>query len=283
MTSKSVITLSIAAIIFLLVANFSLWLNNNIFSRDTFVKTVVSTVRTHEVRNAIASETVDQLFENSPILDRLAGNTLTSAISGLLASDLARPVLDRMAARVNILLTSKRPMGIEFDISPIKGFVKPITSVLEKRFGLAESQQKLPNTITLVKKGEFPSIYSWAIVLLWIGPIVGLIGLGTIIGLIWKSTHEQRPSVLKVIGASMTIGAFLFIVLTTLLKAPILASISSSNAQIIAENLFDAFAGKLTAQTWILTVAGLLLVGAGYLIPEAEGYYKKSRSLKSAA
>lgn len=276
---------SIVAVVFLLVASFSLWLNSNIFNRQNFTTTTVEVVRKPAVRSAISAEVIDQVFKNSPILQQIAGDTLNSAVVGLLGSSAAKPILTQVADQANILITSPNPQAVAIDISSVRGFIKPIASVVNKNLGGSISAANVPKEIVLIKQGEVPSIYSWGVVLLWLGPILGLIGLGILIGLIWRAGDAARTSVLKTTGATLSIGSVIFIILVATLKAPILASIVSANVRVIADNIFDAFAGKLMGQTWILFVAGLFLVAAGYLLPRVRKMpaTQKIRNLKIAS
>src|SRR3990172_5454180 len=113
---RTIIALAIVSVVFLLVANFSLWLNNNIFNRQAFVRTTVDVVQTQDVRNAIGAETVDQVFKDTPVVKRVLGDTLKSAISGLLASQAAQPVPEEVAQQANILITAPEPQEVKFDI-----------------------------------------------------------------------------------------------------------------------------------------------------------------------
>ncbi len=285
MSSKTAIVLAIVSALFLLTANFALWLNNSIFDRQAFARTTVDVVKTQDVRNAIGAETVNQVFKDNPVVKRVLGDTIQSAISGLLASQAAQPVLQEVAQEANILITAPEPQEVKFDISGVKAFIKPIASALNKETGRTIASTKIPNSIVLIKKGEVPSIYSWGVVLLWLGPILGLIGLGIIVGLIWRAGFDRRPSVLRVTGLTLAIGSLIFIILIRTLKAPMLASIVSANVRVIADSIFDAFAGQLTGQTWWLVIAGVAIAAIGYLLPRARETEpaRKMRDLKIAS
>lgn len=282
-TKTWTITLSITALMFVLTANFSIWLNNSIFDRQAFVNTTVQTIQEPQARKAISGEIVGTAFKSLPIVQGVVGEPLQSAINGLLGSERFKPILEGLAEKLNIMLTAKTPQSVVVDISGLKTFIKPIAGALDKQLGQTIPVADLPDSLVLIAKGEIPSIYSWAVVLLWVGPILGLLGLAIIIGLIRRSGNEQRPETLKTIGSILAVGSLVFIVLIKVLKAPILASVSSSNAKIVVGDLFDAFAGALTRQTWLPAIAGLVLIGVGYLITRVKTETTAAQKLKEAA
>ena len=184
---------------------------------------------------------------------------------------------------MNILITAKEPQSVTVDISAIKGFIKPIAGALDKRFGASVQVGDVPDSLVLIQKGEIPSIYGWAVVLLWVGPILGLIGIAILAGLIWRAASEDRPAVLRVAGSVLAIGSVVFVVLVRGMKAPILASVTSGNGKIIVGDIFDAFSAGLTAQTWLLAIIGLILIGAGYVLPRAWWKQPTPEKLREAA
>ena len=265
----AVIFLSVIAVILLLGANFSLWLNNYLFNRETFVTTSVEVFQKPAVRNAVGAEIVDQLFGDLPVVRQVVGEPVKGVISGFIASPTAKPLLRPVAEQANILLTAKEPQGIAFDISSVDNLLKPVFRILRREFSRTISLKKLPKKIVLLKKGEVPSIYRWGIVWLWAGPVFGLMGLGLIIGLVWRAGAEGRPRVLRTTGVVLALASLIFIFLAKAIKAPVLASISGSNVRIIADNIFDVFAGRLTMQTWFLVLVGALMTAAGFFLPRA--------------
>jgi hypothetical protein len=279
------IILSIVAVVFLLVANFSIWLNTNIFNRQNFTATTVAVIQTPAVRSALSQETIDQIFKNIPVVKQVAGDTLSSAISGLLGSTAAKPVLQGVANEVNVLITSPNPQGVSIDISSFRGLIKPVASALNKNVGSSIVSTKVPKEIVLLQKGDIPSIYSWGVVLLWLGPILGLIGLGILVGLIWTAGESARSYVLKATGFTLAVGSLVFMFLVGILKAPMLASIVSANVRIVADNIFDAFAGKLIGQSWVVFFAGVILAVAGYYLPRVRKTQtaQKIRNLRIAS
>ncbi|MDP1809198.1 MAG: hypothetical protein Q8L35_06650 [Actinomycetota bacterium] len=285
LSSTAVIVWSIVAVLLLMIANFSLWLNGSLFNRDAFVATTVGVIQTKEVSDAIGGVVVDQAFKNNPIVGQIAGDTIKSAVSGLLGSQTAAPLLKNFAEEANVLLTAPKPQGVKIDISGFKAFIQPMAGVLDKQFGTHLSATPLPNSIDVIKKGDVPSLYRPGTVLLWLGPILGLIGLATIVTLVWRAGVAGRASVLRLSGSVLSIGSLVFIILVRSAKAPVLAAIVSSNVRLIAGSLFDAFAGLLTNQTWGFFFLGLLMVGAGYLLPRARQLpvAQKIRDLKIAS
>lgn len=282
MKSKAVaIILSIVAVLFVLTMNFSLWLNGTIFDRENFSKITVDTIQQSEVTDAISAELVDTALQNRPLVKNLVGDTVQSAISGLLASERLQPVLEKLADRFNVLLTSKTPQEVVIDTTGVKTFIKPLANAINEQSGGQISDANLPDEVVLVQKGEIPSIYSWGVVMIWLGPILGFIGIGIFVALIWAAGAQYRQRSLKITGISLIVSSLLFIILVGSTKSSILASVTNSNAKVIADNLFSAYTNSLTNRTWILAIIGGALTVTGYFLPQikqSEAFTKLKRA-----
>lgn len=275
MSLKVVIPLSILAVILLLVFSFSYWLNANIFNKQNFINKTVDVIERQEVRNAISAEIVDQAFADLPLIRETVGDFAQSSIAGLLGSRAVQPVLRAAAGGINNLITSPNPKAVTIDTSGVSRFIIPIATAVNKQLGTQINTGNIPKSLTLLEKGQIPSIYSWGIVLLWVGPIAGIIGLGLIIAMIWMAKPERRRSVLKAIGMTLVIGGIITNILMSMLESPILAGIQSENIRVVASNIYRSFAGSFIFQNWILVAIGVLVVASGYILPYALGWIAK--------
>ena len=262
--------------LFILIANFSIWLGGSIFNRDAFSNTAVTVIRTGPVRDAISAAIIEDVLKKVPTLKAApdvrasVGSSLKGIVSGILASNTARPVLENLAAGVQKSFTAQQPTAVKFDLRSTVRQLQPFVATINREFDVHISTSELPKTIVVVKKGELPSIYGWGVPLLWFGPLLGVFGLALIIGAVWFA-GSARALVLRVNGVVLTIFALVFLALVRFAASPLSAMVQTENARVITLKLFDAFSAQLTAQTWILVGTGALLAAAGFLLPRLAG------------
>lgn len=265
MSKKIIIPLAVIAVVFILTANFSLWLGNNIFNRQAFVDTTVAVARDRTVREATADEFTSMLFEDHPILSRIAEEPVNDVIVGLLGSDAVKPAMEAVAGRLNDLLTAKNPQGVSVDLSGADRFLGPVAVALGRELQV-EVPRQLPDRLVIVEKGEIPSIYGWGSMMLWLGPVLGLIGIAILAGLALAARGGERLPVAKTEGLALTIGSAVFILLVLIMRAPVLADVSNQNMRVIVGSVFDAFARTLVLQTLLLAVIGLVPVVVDFIV-----------------
>jgi hypothetical protein len=173
--------------------------------------------------------------------------------------------LDSLAGGVQKSLTAPKPTAVKLDVQKVTRQFEPFLTRINNQFGLNLSVNDLPKNIVVVKAGEMPSIYSWGAPLLWFGPILGIFGLALIIGAIGFA-GSTRAFVLMANGIVLVVSALLFLLLIRFAATPLSAAVQNSSARVITLRLFDAFSGQLSAQTWVLAGAGILLAAAGVLL-----------------
>lgn len=267
MSPRMMTALAITATVFLLIANFGLWLERQIFNQDRFVQTAVQVIKTQEVRDAISEEIIDEAFADLPKLEQVAEEFLQSPLSALLDSDIVESATEEIAREIQVALTSKDPQAVAIDISGVTEPAKNIARVLPNLDKEIESAiRNLPDSIVLIEKGEVPSLYTMGTVFLPLGRISVVAGLAIIVGLIWVAVAGRLSRVLKILGSSLSIGAVIFLILIWALQSSILASVGGGNIQIIVSNIYEAFINLLVRQTFVMLLGGLLIIAGGYIL-----------------
>ncbi len=282
MSSRKIIFFIIIAVILVLIANIAWWFNDEIFDSEEFAQKTVQVVERDEVREAIAAKIVDEAFADQPLIQQVAGNVLEPVISGLLGADILKPAIETFAETVHTALTSK-PQEISIDIAAIVEFIKPIATAVNERLGTQIDAANIPDTIVIAEKGDIPSIYTFGVVMLWVGLFSTIIGLGLIIWLIWVNHGDKRRYVLKTIGFTLIVGAAIVLIVLEAIAATILSPIDDENLQIVASNIYDVFVGVLKWQNWILIIIGIVLIVVGQYLPNfKERYISLSESLRES-
>ena len=263
--------LSVIVVVCALTASFALWLNRAVYDSENFSRSTVTVIQKPAVRNAVSGEIVDRIIEELPeginIPEGVVAGPARSVVSSLLADPSFRPVLEKLATQLDKAITADEPTAIRLDTRDIKAEAKPLVNTINAQLNTNVQVTDLPDSFVLIKKGLIPSISSWGIVLLWLGPILGVIGAVIVVAMLLLATAETRPMVLKVLGLTLAVGSVLFIALIGLMRSPVVASVEGANAKVIAGNLFSTLTSSLASQTWVLAGIGLVLAAVGYLLP----------------
>lgn len=262
--------LAIMAGLFILVANFSLWLGSSIFNKKAFSETAVTVIRTRQVRDTISAGIMKEILKEAPELSKTVQSALKDIFSSLLASNAAKPILEDLANGVNESLTAQNPKAVKLNVEKIIDRTQPFIDAINQEFDVNITTDEVPKSIVVIKKGEIPSIYGWGVPLLWLGPILGVFGLALIIGSI-VFAGQSRAMVLRINGIVLAISALLFLLLTRFAATPLSILAQDEKVRVIALKLFDAFSAKLSAQTWLLFGVGILLTIGGFILSRFTG------------
>lgn len=257
---KSTAPLIIIAIFLLLLANISFWLSKTLYNPQNFSNLVVQTYEQDDVRNALASEIVDNTLQSKPIVKQVIGDPVKSAISGILRSQVFKSVLERVAIKFQTYLTTNNRQDVTIEIGQVATFIKAAATTISPDLG-AQVPDTTPQTITLIKSNNFPDINKWAKPIMNIGPFAGLISFAILIYLIYKA--ESRGEILKRIGKYLLVGSLLFILIIPYSRTILQSNISDQNAEIIATATFNTFASILTTQLAYLVIISILLYVIG--------------------
>jgi hypothetical protein len=248
--------------LFILVANFSLWLGGSIFNEQAFSDTAVDTVRTERVRNAISINIVNRIAEDVPELEGSARTALADVISVFLAGRTAEPIMEDLAEDLQASMTSPDPSAVSLNLADLIEDAEPLIDTVNQQFDVNITTEDVPESIVVLQADQVPSVAGWA-PLLWIGPVLGIFGLALIIASLVFAGGE-RGFVLMVNGIVLAVSALIFLVVIAFADRPLSGAIDNSQIRVISVQLFNAFAAQLSAQTWVLAAIGALMAVAGF-------------------
>lgn len=254
---------SILATILILIAGISFWFYKEVYNKDNFQKHVSTAITTQESRDAIASLIIEQGFKNRPVLRNLFAEQAESALAGLLDGPRVQNILNRFILRVYDSLFSTEPKAISIDLSSIKNIVSRLSLIIESVTDKDIQNVQIPDAIVLVRAGDIPSIASFGLTLLWIGPIALITGLGLVIWLFWRA--HDRASISKILGGCLAVGSLIMLLLTAWYKPVILAMFKDSYARTVGEQIFNEFLTSLNNQYYFLLFIGILFILGGYI------------------
>lgn len=268
--TRTYVLFSLLAAALLVIANSAIWFNNYIFDGNNFTQLTTQAIEKESSRDAIASEITDKLLQNRPALKGVVDEPLTKLTSGLLGSNVAGSALNKTVSQFQVIITSKNPKDVSFDLTSIK---QPLSQVLAtagtitgRDVSQAETKvENVPDTITIVNADNLPNIYRLGVVLLWVAPLATLAAGIILVYLIYRARYSRRTSaiVLATEGGIITLAGLFALALGPIFKPTILANVPNENMRVVVENIYQTFIAKFNAQSEVLFVlAALLLIAA---------------------
>jgi hypothetical protein len=129
--------------------------------------------------------------------------------------------------------------------------------------GTERQEARIPDQIVIIREGEIPSIASFGLTMLWMGPLALIISIGLVLWLIFRSS--DRVTVFKILGGTLSITALIAIILTRWYEPVVLTMFRNGYTRTIGEAILQEFLISLTRQNIILLLFGLLLIGGALL------------------
>jgi len=194
------------------LAQSTLWVSNNFFNENQFVGTAKEVLATEESRQAIASTIVDAAFQNNPVAEQIVGKQVTALVSGMLGSDLAGQVYDRVAHRAYAYLTSPDRKDIAIDLTSVKEPLTAIVNLVEKTGREVKfDPSNIPDSITLVDSDSLPDISGYIRTMLFASGALWFVTLASFGTYIWLYRNKLIRSIYVVGWSIIAISAFALI------------------------------------------------------------------------
>lgn len=267
---RTYILFSLLAAALLVIANSAVWFNNYIFDGNNFTQLTTQALEKESSRNALASEITDKVLQNRPALKGVVDEPVTKLTSGLLGSNVAQNALNKTVSQFQVIITSKNPQDVSFDLTSIKQPLSQILATAGTITGRDVSQaetkvENVPDTITIVNASNLPNIYRLGVVLLWVAPLATLAAGILLIYPIYRARYSRRIGaiVLATEGGIIALAGLFALALGPIFKPPILANVPNENMRVVVENIYQTFIAKFNTQSEILfVIAALLLIAA---------------------
>lgn len=271
-TKRNFIIGTIFAAVFLLLANSAVWVNRAIFDTKEFTSISTEALMSESSRQALAGEIVNKALANNPTVAAVATEPATNIIAGLLNSQQAQNAATKIIGKVQILVTSKNPESIEYDLTGIKTTVGKLLTVANKDQAV-DKVSELPDTLVIFDANKVPSIYQYGVAMTLVAPFALLAAL---ILLIMPHVNKRyKTEKLLLLQGGVLVGTGLMaLLLGPVFRPPVLAQVSNANLRVVVENFYNAFIASFNAQTMYLIYAGLILVA----IPLGQRVYRIVRT-----
>ncbi len=269
---RNFILATVFAAVLLLLANSAIWVNRAVFDTNKFTSISSSALLSESSRNALAGEIVEQALKNNPTVAAVVTEPATNIIAGLLNSQQAKNAATKVIGKVQILLTSKNPQNIEYDLTGIKGTVSKLLTLANKDQAV-DRVATLPDTLVIFDASKVPSLYQYGVAMTLLAPFAFLAALALLVMPHVKKSYKTEKLLLVQGGALIGTGIMALFV-GPVFRPPVLAQVANANLRVVVENFYNAFIGTFNAQTMYLIYAGLIIVA----IPLGQRLYRIVRT-----
>jgi hypothetical protein len=255
---RGIVVTTIVAGILLTMANAALWLNNTLFDSKKFASVATESILSESSRTAIASEIVDTVLADRPIINRIVRDPATRLISSLIGSDQAKSAIEKVVVRAQTYVTSPNPQNIEFDLTGIKSITTKLFTILDSE-SKVEKIDTLPDTLLILDADNIPNLYQPSIAFLWIAPLAAI---GAVL-LIVRPHYKKRQLDLKILGFQgiiIIITSMFALLVGPLFRPALLSAISEPHYRTVTENIYNAFIVTFNTQTMWLFVFGVVML-----------------------
>lgn len=267
---RIIVPMLVAGLLFF-IANSAMWVNSVLFNTEKFTETTTTALLSESSRQSIASAVVDKALVDRPIAQRVVGQPATKLIAGLLDTNLAQTATEKVVTRLQTAVTTENPQNIELDLSGVKNIAAQLLTIAETAdIEVQKPQQKLPDTIVLFDASSVPNLYSYGQIFLWLAPLASLSAV-----LLFAFPHIKNRKLVKRImvlqGVTLLLFGFLALSVGPLFRPQILGQVSSPDARVVVENIYNAFIATFNQQSQLLLFVGMILI----IIPATLWLYER--------
>lgn len=269
---RGITFMAIFATLLLIVANSALWVNRSIFNTENFTTISTTALLSESSRQALGDEIVTRALADQPAIRSVVSDPASNFVAGLLNTQQSRGVLTKLISSVQILLTSKNPKSIEYDLTGIKATVSKLIKITGQD-DAPITKLTIPDKIVIFDASKIPPFYKYGLILTFIAPLATLAALGLLIIPHIKKSYPMAK-VLMIQGVTLIAGGILALLIGPIFRPPVLAQVANANLRIVVENFYNAFINTFNAQTMWLIWIGIVAV----LIPLITRVYKLIRT-----
>lgn len=255
-------------ILALILSLSSLWLARVFFSPNTLSDITTTALAEQSSRDSIGRSVSDRVFEDRPVLKRVAGPKLASLTSSILGTDIASSVVDDFVEQVRIALTTSQDETIAINLSGIKSTIGQVQSVV----GADEAERQIdinaiPDEFIIVESDQLPNIYQLGVTVLWLGPASLVYALGALAFWIYRGRRAGLWLRVTYSGAVIVVASIIGMLVGPLVEPVVVSIAQAAPAQTLLGNLYSGLVAPFQSYATILFALGVLVIAAGYLLP----------------
>ncbi len=255
-------------ILALILSLSSLWLSRVFFSQNTLSDITTTALAEQSSRDSIGRAVSDRVFEDRPVLKRVAGPKLSSLTSSILGTDIASSVVDDFVEQVRVALTTSQDETIAINLSGIKSTIGQVQSVV----GTSEDERQIdidaiPDEFIIVESDQLPNIYQLGVTVLWLGPVCLIYALGALAFWAYRGRRAALWLRIKYAGVVVIIASVIGMLVGPLIEPVVVSIARVAPAQTLLGNLYNGLVAPFQSYATVLFALGVLVIAAGYLLP----------------
>lgn len=240
------------SVIFVWVFLFSVWYSNNIINQEKFVATTTQVLESETVRNALSNEIITNVQMRRPIVGSLAAPLLEKIIVGLMDSNLYANLNEKLARELHLQLTSANPRELTVELKPTKDLLSPFIERTNP-----DLLTSIPDNLTIIRRGQIPSLYKFGTTLTFMGPILLILAL-IMMAFIWTKITDKRNYVVT-LSLCFTATALIVYFLIPTIGNFVMAQAGSANIATIINEVYGAFTNPLYSFAFNVMAVSLII------------------------
>lgn len=258
---------AILVVLLLLISQAAFWVHRNLYNSENFTEIATTAVTAPSSRQSISGAIVDKALEDRPIIRGTLGPRLSGVVAGLLDTDVASGLTDRLVEQAQVVLTTPRREPFVIETSGIKNIISSIQTILSRSEEDARiNPDEIPDEITILDTNKLPNIYSFGVAILWLGPLSLAIALGLMICWVMRAKPKSAKLLrVRVVSLLVVASGAIALLFGPMFKPPVLSVAENARAQTLLGNIFDAFIAPFNQQAKLLVTLGIIGVIISYL------------------
>lgn len=257
MSKRTVIVAIVVGCVLLSVANVSLWATHTIFNPERFGGLVTEGLQSDQATQAIAEEVVDHLLEDYPAVRAIASSMAEELLTALLQHPVLTPVIEKVAAGANLVLTTDITDIIPLELQEMIPFVVGVIYAIDPDLVDQISAELSSSPLALLNPNELPNLRTASRVLPWLWPFALLGAVGLFVAAIRYGPNRAKSMVYT--GAGIAITGGLMLLFVPAIRSASTGAITTSIGRIVVGEVVDTLLRGYAIQDVLLIVVGIAL------------------------
>lgn len=273
MTRRTAAILVALGCLVLAIGNLAFWLSTQVISAEQFGDNVAHAIQSDAAAGAIATEIVDAVLEERPVIRELIRPQAEQAIVWVVQRPFLDTVIGGVAESANLVMTRRvaESVGLDFDLDidgeTIQQVAGVVASVIELVAPELESQIQeelssitiggttLEEGLTLVDSVQLPDLSPISNTVPWLWPLA-MLGVLALFGFAVYAA-EDRARALRDVGIGMIVTAAVITLFLPAMRQVLTVNIPDVLGRVIVGEVFGALSRWLVLQNLVLAALGL--------------------------
>jgi len=256
------IALSSVAVVILLIASSTLWVNRYIFDSEQFSKVGVAALTNEQSRQTIADAIVTNAFSAKPLPYRALASPTSNIIQGLLVSETAKSTLTATVNQINLTLTSGDRQPVVIDLTAFKELLSRVAIIGNSNISNNIDTQNVPDNLILLDGTKLPNFHGYSLTTHIVSPLAFVL-LCIILAVPYLKWRSVWRKIVILQGIAVVVAGLIMLVLEPFIRPAVLNATSDVLSRAIVTNVYDSFIATYIMQAWFIVICGLVLIIAG--------------------